>query len=436
MGRSRVLTIIAVLGVMASVPAARGAEPNLGTLSDTNGTVSWSGLIDGPTLAPSDPGQCGGVALERYLAGASRMCDRFTLFLNLPADTWAQTPGSVEFAIRWDDYDSTERDLDLYVLDSSGAVVAKSSGMDSEAEVAFLHAPPNGLYDVVVAASTSPDPIEYDGRIEVEPDPVLDTPGHDLLPDLVSLAPKTVMVGTGEYYISLAHNPAVSCYPEETTDTTKGGDGPPLRCLRFDQIVANLGQGRLELRFDPGENFLSPTMWQRIYRSDGSTRDVIAGVGEFHPVHAHWHYTGFGLAALYDTAGNRVSLGRKRGFCMVDVLFAMWGQKGNDPRRTSFPGCQLPGADGWITEGMDVGWADNYNWFLADQYLDVTNVPNGHVYRLDVIANPNAIDAYKTPDTPAVLESDITNNVSHTWVCLRSSGATIVAGPDAPCPES
>ena len=416
----------AITVLLGTTFVARGSEPNLGSFSDPNGAVTWTGSTFGPVVTAGDPSQCNALG---YAAG---VCDRFSVSLELPDGYWTAHPGSVEFAIRWDEKDSTERDLDLFVQDAQGNEVARSAGEDSEAEVAFAHGLANGVYDVYVVVVSSPDtPIDYEGRIEVESDAVLDPAGtgHDLLPDLVSIPTKTLRMATGEYLVNPVENPALSCYPEESADTDKNG-GITTRCLRFDQIVANLGAGPLELRFNPTDDAQSPPMVQRIYRSDGSSRDRFAGTGEFHPIHAHWHFTGFGYARLLDTGAHVVVEGRKRGFCLIDVEFAMWAQHGNDARTTSFPGCQVPDASGTIVEGIGRGWADNYNWFLADQYLDVTGVADG-VYELQVIANPSAFAP--TAGSPGIQESDVSNNTSHNWICMHGSDAAIIAGPSAPC---
>ncbi|MFN2615165.1 MAG: lysyl oxidase family protein [Actinomycetota bacterium] len=425
MRRAVMLTAIFIL--TATTFGARAASPSIATFADPNGSVTWSGTIAGPAIMPGDPSQCNALG---YAAGA---CDRFTVDVELPAHYWATHHGSVEFAIHWDERDSTERDLDLFVEDPAGNVVARSTGQDSEAEIAFAHDLPNGLYDVYVVAVSSPDDdIAYDGLVDVEPDRALDAPGHghDLLPDLVSLPTKTVMIATAQYLVDPVHNTVLSCYPEESVDSQKNGEDVATRCLRFDQIVEDAGEGPLTLRFNPADNPSAPSMYQVIDRSDGTSYERFAGTGEFHPVHAHWHYTGFGFAQLFDMHGNMVVQGKKRGFCLIDVEFPHFTMKGNDPRTTSFPGCQTPGADGNILEGIGRGWADNYNWFLADQYLDITNVPDG-MYRLAVTANPNAFAP--TDAAPGLLESDLSNNTSSVTICLAGLLAAIIDSPDGSC---
>lgn len=417
MRSSRSLIVGVALAALAAGTVRVGAgEPNLGTLRAPLASVSWTGSFDEPFLFPGGVEECN-----------SGVCDRFLLFLDLPEGYFQQNPGSVEFAVRWQS-ESTDKDLDLYVFDQEGRQVGSSTGQDSAAEVAFVPSPGNGLYDVYVVPVSSPEPLPYEGRIEVEPAAPLDLPGfgRDLLPNLVSLPPRTIALATGQYYIDPVHNTATSCYPEETLDVEKSRSGSLVtRCLRFDQIVANMGEGRLELRFRPDDTLTAPTMYQVIYLSDGSSyARPVPDAMELHAIHGHWHYKGFGRGELYDRAGNPVVQGKKRGFCLIDVDFEMWGQKGNDPRRTSFPGCQTPNDEGWVVEGIDKGWADVYNWFLADQFIDVSSVPNG-VYRLQVTANP-------LPRT--LLESFYEDNAVSVWICLLDDSVQKIATPDAPCP--
>lgn len=412
MGRPRVLTLLTLAALTASGLPARAASPNVGTLSATDGSVSWTGTFD-PILSPG--------TLESCRLG---VCDKFALVVDLPASA-AGAGNSVEVAVRWPS-ESTDTDLDLYVTDETGAVVAESSGLDSSAEIAHFPHLADGLFDVWVVPVTLSEPLGYEGRVEVEAPPAT-LPLRDLLPNMTTLEPHTLRIGTGEYYVDLVHNDHVSCYPEETTDPD---ERTPTRCLRFDQIAYNAGEGPLELRFaplDPGAEG-TPDLRQRIFATDGSSHEVTAEANmEFHAIHGHWHFSGFGLGRLYvdgDPAPVRQS--NKKGFCLIDVDFERWAQKGNGPRRYSAPGCLEPDPDqdGDVVMGITNGWADVYNWFLADQFIDITGLPDG-VYRLEVVADPN--------DT--LVESVETDNATSTWICMIGNDVTKVSGPGAPCAD-
>jgi Lysyl oxidase len=63
--------------------------------------------------------------------------------------------------------------------------------------------------------------------------------------------------------------------------------------------------------------------------------------------------------------------------------------------------------------GISVGAADVYPWYLADQYLDITNLPDGR-YLLRVEINPSG----------KLIEKTRANNVAITCVDLRGDLAT------------
>lgn len=408
MGRSRVLTLTVVAALATLSTPVRAADPSLGTLQTVDDVLAFSGAF-APIVTPAVVEQC-----------AVATCDRYVLVVDLPVG--ADQGTSVEVAVRWPS-ESTDTDLELYVTDASGATVGSSTGLDSSAEV--VHLPTrNGVYDVWVAPSTLTEALTYEGRVEIERAPQVE-PLRELLPNMTTLEPHTLRIGTGEYYVDPVRNDVVSCYPEETTDPD---ERIPTRCLRFDQIAYNDGAGPLELRFaplDPASGG-SPALRQRVVSSDGTWRERIAeSQMEFHAIHGHWHYSGFGLGALFvDGDAQPVRVSQKKGFCLIDVDFEAWGAKGNGPRRNSAPGCLAPDPDqgGDVVMGITNGWADVYNWFLADQFIDITGLPDG-VYRLEITADPN--------DT--LLESDETDNASSTWICISGNAVAKVAGPSAAC---
>jgi hypothetical protein len=410
MMRSIVISTVVACALAAPVLAA---TPDAGTLGSADGTVEWTGHF-AETLTPGLPDQCP--------VQSDRTCDHFRLTVSLPAGYFADHPGSVEVAVRWVN-ESTDKDLDLFVFDAGGEQVGSSAGQDSSAEVAHLASLGNGTYDVYVVPVSLSEPRDYDGRVEVEASPITDPvgDGHDLLPDMTTLEPHTLAIATAEYLVDPRRNDEISCYPEEVLDED---ENLPTRCLRFDQIAANFGEGPLELRYVPSvvEN---PELRQVIYRSDGTKREVAAETMEFHPVHGHWHYKGFGLGRLYDTAGTLVRSNHKRGFCLIEVDFEAWGEKGNSPRTKSYPGCQLPNDGEDVVQGIGVGWADVYNWFLADQFIDITGLADG-VYRLEIVADPDN----------TLRESDETNNAHSTWVCIHGLEVKRASGPTAACPAS
>ncbi|HVF74315.1 MAG TPA: lysyl oxidase family protein [Acidimicrobiales bacterium] len=235
---------------------------------------------------------------------------------------------------------------------------------------------------------------------------------RDLLPDLVPISTRTVATGG-----------PVTCQPVEMVE--QGAR----RCLRFDQTIANFGDGPFEIRYGIETLLSTQELRQRIYRSDGTTRDRLADHYEFHAAHAHFHYKSFGLTRLWasDQAGTRFGVepvrdGRKNGFCVVDVENRWAGQPGSvDEPHYQDPQCQVPsdlstGVE--MVQGISKGWADIYAAHVEGQYVEITGVPDGF-YLLETIADPEN----------TVLEGDERNNSVFTHVQLCNDFAQLYPPP-------
>jgi len=419
--------------VLAMGLIARGATPASGSLVDSQ-PIFWSGTVPtgeiNPVLFVPLP------APEVHCI--TSRCDLYSLTIALGPGYWAQNgDGAVEVAIKWT-YDGII-DLDLQVLDAGGKVIAQSAGVDSNAENVFIPNAADGTYTVrVIPENTFPaagaDEVPFEGMAQVE---ILtsDPPGqgHQLLPNLVPAPPDGFHIASALNYVPLPENKFVPCYPEETVQAPDH----PIKCLRFNQTIANRGEGKLELRFGlsgiitpwDSDNIID----QRIYSSDGSYTDSRLNENYmFHTVHAHLHYKGFGASYLYHWSpttgrGSLATTGHKVGFCVIDVRLQedYWGQPGNGPRGRSFPNaCFVPNdidlsaPEAWVVQGVDVGWADVYGWNLADQYVNITGVPDG-LYELVQIANP----------TNSVIETTRDDNCSHTIIRLNGDTVTTPYGP-------
>jgi hypothetical protein len=439
--RIRVAAVAFAAFAAALFPSV-AATPAQGTLTPGAQLVTWAGSLDGgfinPLLLVSPAPQ-----IRCLQAGA---CDEFALTVALGDGFWAGNgDGAVEVALRWA-YDGIT-DIDLQVLDSSGAVVAQSAAVDSNAESVFIPNAADGTYTVRAIPSNTFNPeaqadtVPYEGLAQVETlasDPL--GLGHAKLPNLKPAPPDGFHIASAANLIPFPENPLLSCYPEETLQNS----GHPTRCLRFNQTIANVGEGPLVLRFGL-MGILTPNnsdnvIVQRISWSDGTYQDVVAPeTYVFHQVHAHLHYQGFGQTLLYpwdpdtgrgDTA---VKVGNKVGFCVIDVQLQpeYWGATGNGPRSHTFPfDCVLPdevdpsAPQVWVEQGVQVGWADVYGWNLADQYIDITGVPDG-TYELVQIANPNG----------SVLETTTDDNCTSTVISLAGDAVTPVQpGTAVPCP--
>lgn len=389
-----------ILLAILTLGGAVVANPDA-ALSTVAEQLRWSGTVDG--------------ALTTHPADCSEACDEFTFEVSLPQGTWSRE-GGVQIGIRWGDEGD---DLDLSVYDAAGEEVARSHGTASTAESVLLPQVRNGSYRAVVFSraeqliegrfepDVTDEAVEYEGLVEVEWRPRLN-PMRDLLPNLVSLPARNLVFSTGAYLF----DPGLSlggCYPEEIVE--KGAR----RCLRFDQIIGNDGEGPLELRFRMDGIATDQPLMQRIYLSDGSYRDRVADRYEFHATHGHFHYENFGRSRLWlsNAQGERLGVepvvtGDKVGFCPIDIENFAFGQKGDAARAYYFERCNNPTESDvtgtYMVTGISPGWVDVYNWFLADQYIEVSGVPDGY-YLLESIADPadTVIEANESDNAVEVL---------------------------------
>ena len=388
-GTARVSVVLSAVLAVSALPGGWGwAEPVRRdvVVHDPDAGAAWSGSFE-DAAGPSEPQAYGTAGSCDHLG-----CDELAVEVALPADVWTR-PGGVQIAINWDD---EENDLDLYVFGPDGSLAGRSDGvLGSTGESVRLHDAANGRYRVVVVPRVVAGAMEYHGFAEVERNAAAE-PVRALLPNLVALPPRNPQLRTGAYFADHKQEGVPSCYPDEIAE--RGAR----RCLRFDQIVANEGTGPFELRYRMEGLATDQQLRQRVYSSDGTFTDFKVDTYEFHPTHAHFHYKTFGQAVLYrpraDGTLEKVREGRKNGFCMIDVENTRFGigpgglaYKGEAPRTYYFPRCNAPterderGAS--MVNGISVGWADVYNWWLADQYIEVTGVPDG-VYVLETVANP------------------------------------------------
>ena len=88
-------------------------------------------------------------------------------------------------------------------------------------------------------------------------------------------------------------------------------------------------------------------------------------------------------------------LGRKQGFCIIDVERYSLGA----PATKKYMTCGAPGVPG--TQGLQVGWTDVYGQSLDCQYIQIDNLREG-TYVLEDHVNPEQL----------LPESDYTNNSS------------------------
>lgn len=403
------------LGAVSSECSGPPSAPTV-KLKKKNKAVFWDGAvsIDDP-IDPDAPPECGGAP-----------CQHVKLKIDLPNGTFnnPNKPGGVQVALRWfgnpgphtlppgvpgccGEFDT----LHLFVY-KDGELRGVSAGIIAVAQSAFLPAPENGIYDVWIAYDPSynvGETVEYEALADVEFAENIQ-PNKRLLPDLSFNSTERITFESPSFPIFEPDPPpGANCYQSEALE-----DGA-VNCLRYDQIISNLGKGAVEIAWeapanefpDEGEDF--PVV-QNIYRSGGSVDTQPGGEVHFHAVHSHYHYTSFASTALWASnaqgaklGGGPVRLAEKQSFCFADIRIEKWGEKGDGPRTYYAPDCLFPESSDGVTDfyrqGITAGWADVYDWYLPGQYIDVNGVSDGY-YVLEMCADPeNKIE-----------EADETNN--------------------------
>lgn len=203
----------------------------------------------------------------------------------------------------------------------------------------------------------------------------------DLLPDIILWGDRL-----NDYYVG-------------TTGANEAPSGRP--CIRFSTATANIGAGRLELRGGTPSGSIQPVN-QRIFRSDGTSYDRLAGNFVYHPSHQHIHFNDWTVFRLREIlpgggVGNVIRSGQKTSFCILELLT----YDNSLPGYNSSPGYSSCGQ----VQGLRPGRADIYDASLDDQYIDITGLPDGD-YWLEGEVDPNN----------QVLESNETNNVGRIQV--------------------
>jgi len=117
------------------------------------------------------------------------------------------------------------------------------------------------------------------------------------------------------------------------------------------------------------------------------------------PCHAHYHFQNYMSYRLLDTNGNRVAVGLKVGFCVLDVF--RWSPSAAS---TALYSC--------TDQGIQVGWGDLYDSTLDGQWIDITGLPNGN-YTMELEANPQGI----------IQEANYSNNVIHVPIAIGDPNA-------------
>ena len=159
---------------------------------------------------------------------------------------------------------------------------------------------------------------------------------------------------------------------------------------------------------------------QEILDADGNVAETHeAGVARFHIKHNHWHQADVAAFTLRQGTidGAILAQAAKVTFCLIDYDF----DKTFPVRRSERVYWDCNGE----TQGISVGWGDEYHHSTPGQSLDITGLPEG-IYYLTHRANPSGY----------WLESNTVNNFSWMKLQLVRKGANpkIVILDQKQCP--
>ncbi len=211
--------------------------------------------------------------------------------------------------------------------------------------------------------------------------------------------------------------------------------GPKRRWrLGFGSATENHGAGPLVV--EAGRSSRSePTMTaDQVIETRAGGRIVRRGVSRLafvrSPDHRHWHYLRFMRYELRTARGYRlVAPDRKTGFCLGDRYDAR-DTPPAQPAEPAFTGhCNRDPNALKVSEGISVGYGDDYAAQLEGQYVDITALEAG---RYVLVHRANAGGALR--------ERTQANNASSLLVSLRWKGrgrsATPIVRRVATCPGS
>jgi hypothetical protein len=349
--------------------------------------------------------------------------------------------------------------FDLYVYGPSGKLVASGNGIGANGQAVTVNNPEFGTYTIVVTFTYAEDQnANYSGEVRLMSEGSWDQPsctsttingvaGCYDLPELVALPPYALAVGglppvastpLGFPFPVSAPTPT-SCYVDETlpvdNPSVAGIQNPTTRCLRFTSDVRNIGPGPLEIRiplFNVGSGGVTSAyvpgqcQAEQVIASPGSP-DLVrpAGPCQFHAQHGHFHYSDLLGYSLYSVIPNGTPLGApgakvatsvKASFCLSDDDYFGYGKSWPNASRdfVGQPGCNIPASVGannsFVDEGIKPGWGDVYTWDTPDQYIDITNVPDG-TYDLIEKTNPSGeLAVYGSTETCSLTQLKLTSS--------------------------
>ena len=203
--------------------------------------------------------------------------------------------------------------------------------------------------------------------------------------------------------------PNLTPFPAKDIRIVVGTDGRSY--LRFSTVSWNKGWGPLELIADVVDTANGKQkVFQRIYSSDGTFQDVLAGWFLWDGAHSHFHFDDYALYTLQlasaPGASDRTSA--KTTFCVMDTTRVDMKLPGAS-KRAIYRTCNA------TKQGMSVGWGDQYGYQLAGQAIDITGLLNGD-YNLKIEIDPK----------DRLVELDRSDNISNVLLRLNNGTVTLI----------
>jgi sortase (surface protein transpeptidase) len=182
--------------------------------------------------------------------------------------------------------------------------------------------------------------------------------------------------------------------------------------IGFRSATSNVGMGPLLIE-GHRTGVADPHMKaDQVVRLSSGSEQVVRGAGVLHyvvaPDHQHWHLEPFMRYELVRRGNSTVvTRDQKSGFCLGD-RYAVRSRIPGAPHRAVFRTNCGRGETNLtsISEGISVGYGDDYVANLEGQYLDLKGVPSGRYYLV-----------HRVNMSRNLVEADYSNNVS--WLQIR-----------------
>jgi len=191
--------------------------------------------------------------------------------------------------------------------------------------------------------------------------------------------------------------------------------------LRFSNAAANAGAGPMEL-FPKNSASGTTEAYQRLFTHDSNcawspAATNFVGTFQFHTEHDHWHFENFARYELRNVSADGLVGGTahvasgKVSFCLSDSIRM-------DASLKHASGQTYTQCDQSHPQGISVGWADIYQWYLPGQSLDVTGLPNGDYWLVSVADPANLLHEGGG--------SNETNNTAHLKIRIQDNRVWVI----------